>query len=191
MDMQPYLAARLITQVTTWAMRTRNGDLGSSEAKCRGMAIQLIIALVLSAFLHLGSAEAQQSLKVHRIGYLTISPREAQAHLIQAFERGLAERGYVVGRDIFIEYRFANGKPERLQGLADDLVRAKVDVIVTGINPNIRAAQRATKTIPIVTAISYFPVEEGLVQSLARPGGNTTGLTSDAAEEVGCHGLPS
>ncbi len=149
------------------------------------MTIRAIVAVVFSAFLYIGSAAAQESLKVHRIGYLTISPRETQIHLIEAFERGLTERGYVVGRNLLIEYRFADGKPERLQGLADDLVRAKVDVIVTGINPNIRAAQRATKTIPIVAAISYFPVEDGLVQSLARPGSNVTGLTSDAAEEVG------
>jgi len=149
------------------------------------MTIRAIVAVVFSAFLYIGSAAAQESLKVHRIGYLTISPRETQIHLIEAFERGLTERGYVVGRNLLIEYRFADGKPERLQGLADDLVRANVNVIVTGINPNIRAAQRATKTIPIVAAISYFPVEDGLVQSLARPGSNVTGLTSDAAEEVG------
>ena len=149
------------------------------------MTIRAIVAVVFSAFLYLGSTAAQQSEKVHRIGYLTISPRETQTHLIEAFERGFTERGYAVGRDLLIEYRFADGNPERLQGLADDLVRAKVDVIVTGVNPNIRAAQRATKTIPIVAAISYFPVEDGLVQSLARPGGNVTGLTSDAAEEVG------
>jgi putative tryptophan/tyrosine transport system substrate-binding protein len=143
-----------------------------------------IVAVVFSACVFVGSATAQQSMNAHRIGYLTISPRSAQTHLIEAFERGLAEHGYAVGRDLLIEYRFADGKPERLQGLAEELVRAKVELIVTGINPNIQAAQRATKVIPIVTAISYFPVEEGLVQSLARPGGNVTGLTSDAAEEV-------
>ena len=130
---------------------------------------------------------AQQPGKVHRIGYLQIAPREAQVHLIEAFERGLTERGYVVGRDILIEYRFADGKPERLDKLADDLVRLKVDVIVTGVNPNTRAAQRATRTIPIVMAISYFPVEGGLVQSLGRPGGNITGLVADTGEEGAKH----
>ena len=128
---------------------------------------------------------AQQSGKVYRIGYLTISPRETQSHLIEAFERGLTERGYVLGRDIFIEYRFADGRLERLQRLADDLERAKVDVIVTGVNPNVRAAQRATSSIPIVAANAYLPVEERFVQSLSRPGGNITGLTTDAAEEIG------
>lgn len=119
-----------------------------------------------------------------RIGYLTISPRAAQTHLVEAFERGLSEHGYAVGRDVVIEYRFADGNPERLRALAEDLVKAKVDVIVTGVNPNIHAAQAATRSIPIVAANAYFPVEDGLVQSLARPGGNTTGLTTDAAEEI-------
>jgi putative ABC transport system substrate-binding protein len=149
------------------------------------MNLRLISAVAFSVSVMLVPATAQQPVKATRIGYLTISPRATQTHLIEAFERGLTERGYSVGRDILIEYRFADGKPERLQALADDLVRANVSVIVTGINPNIQAAQRATKTISIVAAISYFPVEDGIVQSLARPGSNVTGLTSDAAEEVG------
>lgn len=137
-----------------------------------------VVGLAATAF-------AQAPSKVARIGYLTISPRASQTHLIAAFERGLAERGYAVGRDLVIEYRFADGEVQRLQALADDLVRAGVDVIVTGVNPNIRAAQRATRTIPIVAANAYLPVEEKLVESLSRPGGNVTGLTTDAAEEIG------
>lgn len=143
------------------------------------------VAVALGALVLLGPALAQQPGKVHRIGYLTISPRATQSHLIEAFERGLTERGYVVGRDIVIEYRFADGRLERLPGLADELVRAKVDVIVTGVNPNVRAAQRATRSIPIVAANAYLPVEERFVESLAHPGGNITGLTTDAAEEIG------
>lgn len=143
-----------------------------------------IAAAAFGALLLVAAASAQPAPAPHRIGYLTISPRSAQPHLIAAFERGLAEHGYTVGRDIRIEYRFADGRPERLQGLADELVRLNVDVIVTGVNPNIHAAQRATKTIPIVAANAYFPVEAGLVQSLARPGGNITGLTTDVAEEI-------
>ena len=135
------------------------------------------------ALLALGSATAQEAAKTPRVGYLQIAPRDAQVHLIEGFERGLTERGLVVGRDVLIEYRFADGKPERLDKLADELVHLGVDVIVTGVNPNTRAAQRATKTIPIVMAISYFPVESGLVQSLGRPGGNITGLVADAGEE--------
>jgi putative ABC transport system substrate-binding protein len=144
-----------------------------------------IVAASLAALLSLGAASAQPSAKAYRIGYLTISPREAQTHLIEAFERGLSDRGYVVGRDVAIEYRFADGNLERLQGLADDLARLKVDVIVTGVNPNVRAAQRATRTLPIVAANVYLPVEEGFAKSLGRPGGNVTGLTTDAAEEIG------
>ena len=144
-----------------------------------------IIAFALCALPLLGPARAQQSSKVYRIGYLTISPREIQSHLIDAFERGLTERGYEIGRDIFIEYRFVNGRLELLQGLAEELVRAKVDVIVTGVNPNLRAAQRATRSIPIVVANMYLPVEERFVQTLSRPGGNITGLTTDAGEEIG------
>lgn len=137
------------------------------------MMLRALAAVSFGLLLSLGSAAAQQPGKVYRIGYLQIAPRDAQMHLIEAFERGLTERGYVVGRDVLIEYRFADGKPQRLDKLADDLVRLKVDVIVTGVNPNTRAAQRATKTIPIVMAISYFPVESGLVQSLGRPGGTS------------------
>jgi putative ABC transport system substrate-binding protein len=144
-----------------------------------------IVAAALAALLSLGAASAQPSARAYRIGYLTISPREAQTHLIEAFERGLSDRGYVVGRDVAIEYRFADGNLERLQGLADDLARLKVDVIVTGVNPNVRAAQRATRTLPIVAANVYLPVEEGFAKSLGRPGGNVTGLTTDAAEEIG------
>ena len=155
------------------------------------MKLRTLAVLTLGILLLLGSASAQQSGrqsgKVHRIGYLQIAPREAQRHLIAAFERGLTERGYVVGRDVLIEYRFADGKPERLNKLADDLVRLNVEVIVTGVNPNTRAAQLATKTIPIVMAISYFPVEGGLVQSLGRPGGNITGLVADTGEDGAKH----
>src|ERR1700687_4331911 len=130
------------------------------------------------------AGEAQQAGRVWRIGYLATQHRETQSHLIQAFEEGLRERGYTLGRDIVIEYRFAEGHVERLPELAADLVRLKVDVIVTGLNPNTIAAKKATTTIPIVMQGSYNPVEEGLVASLAHPGGNVTGLTSDAGSEI-------
>jgi len=130
------------------------------------------------------AAEAQQTAKVYRIGYLQIAPRDVQVHLTEAFERGLRERGYAPGRDVVIEYRFAGGRVDRLPELAADLVRLKVDVIVTGVNQNVFAAKRATTAIPIVMATSFYPVEDGLVASLARPGGNVTGLTQEAGEEV-------
>ena len=149
------------------------------------MKFSTLAVLVFGIVLPLGPATAQQAGKVHRIGYLQTAPRNVQLDLIEAFEGGLRERGYVIGRNLLIEYRFADGKLERLPELADDLVRLKVDVIVTGVNANVRAAQRATTTIPIVTAISYYPVEDGLVASLGRPGANVTGLTQDSGEEVG------
>ena len=149
------------------------------------MKFSTLAVLAFGITLPLGPATAQQAGKVHRIGYLQTAPRNVQLDLIAAFEGGLRERGYVIGRNLLIEYRFADGKLERLPELADDLVRAKVDVIVTGVNANVRAAQRATTTIPIVTAISYYPVEDGLVASLGRPGANVTGLTQDSGEEVG------
>jgi putative ABC transport system substrate-binding protein len=107
-----------------------------------------------------------------------------QLHLIAAFEAGLREKGYTPGREVVIEYRSADGHSDQLSILAAELVRLGVDVIVTGVNPNTVAAKRATSTIPIVMASSFFPVEDGLVASLARPGGNVTGLTQEAGEEV-------
>ena len=129
-------------------------------------------------------AEAQQAGKVWRIGYLQGSSREAQTHLIQAFEGGLREKGYTLGRDLVIEFRFADGRVERLPDLGAELVRLKVDVILTGVNEGTMAATKATTTTPIVMAGSFNPVEEGLVASLARPGGNVTGLTQDAGAEI-------
>src|SRR5450631_6543 len=129
-------------------------------------------------------AEAQRARKVYRIGFLLLSPLDVQLHLIAAFEAGLREKGYTPGREVVIEYRSADGHPDQLPILAAELVRLGVDVIVTGVNPNTVAARRATSTIPIVMASSFFPVEDGLVASLARPGGNVTGFTQEAGEEV-------
>ena len=114
---------------------------------------------------------AQPARNVHRIGFLAGTSRAAQPHLIDAFEAGLRERGYAPGADLVIEYRFADGHFDRLTALATELVGLGVDVIVTGLNPGVFGAKRATATIPIVMAASFFPVEDGLVASLARPGG--------------------
>jgi putative tryptophan/tyrosine transport system substrate-binding protein len=127
---------------------------------------------------------AQPGRKNYRIGFLLLSPMDVQMHLIAAFEAGLREKGYTPGREVVIEYRSADGHSDQLPILAAELVRLGVDVIVTGVNPNTFAAKRATDTIPIVMASSFFPVEDGLVASLARPGGNITGLTQEAGEEV-------
>jgi putative ABC transport system substrate-binding protein len=124
------------------------------------------------------SAEAQQTKKVPRIGFLaTVSPSTIPDR-VEAFRQGLRELGYVEGKNIVIEWRYAEGKADRLPGLAAELVRLKVDIIVTtGPGPT-RSAKTATSTIPIVMTADPDPVGEGFVASLARPGGNITGLSS-------------
>src|SRR5882724_10263157 len=130
-------------------------------------------------------AEAQQAAKVPRIGFLSpLSPTD-NPDLLEAFRQGMRELGYAEGQTIAIEYRFAEGRPERLPALAAELVRLKVDVIVTGGPPAPEAAKQATGTIPIVFAVAADPVAVGLVASLARPGGNITGLASISGEVVG------
>ncbi len=129
-------------------------------------------------------ARAQQAAKVYRVGYLAVSPRPAIGPLYDAFKDALRELGYVEGRNLVLEFRSAEGKPERLPELANDLVRSKVDVIVTAINAITHAARRATTTIPIVMIVGTDVVGEGFVASLAKPGGNVTGLTWDVGVEV-------
>jgi len=130
-------------------------------------------------------ARAQQPAgRVYRVGYLAVSSREQQLHLIKAFEEGLRSLGYRVGENVVIEYRFADGELDRLPALASDLVRMGVEVIVTGINPNTVAAMKATTTIPIVMTNSADPVGTGLIASLARPGGNVTGFSVDTGGEI-------
>ena len=131
------------------------------------------------------AARAQQPTgRVYRIGYLSISPREHTLHFLEAFEEGLQSLGYRVGENVVIEYRFANDQMERLPALAAELVRLGVDIIVTGYNPSTIAAMKATTTIPIVITDVVDPVSTGLVASLARPGGNVTGLVLDAGDEI-------
>ena len=132
------------------------------------------------------AARAQQPAgRVYRIGYQSIAPREQTLHYFKAFEDGLRSLGYRVGENVAIEYRVANGQMERLPALAAELVQLNVDVIVaSGGNPANLAAMKATTTIPIVMTSSVDPVAAGLVASLARPGGNVTGLAVDAGGEI-------
>jgi putative tryptophan/tyrosine transport system substrate-binding protein len=123
------------------------------------------------------SADAQQAGKVFRIGYLDNSTASGIAVLLDAFRQELGKLGWIEGKNITIEYRFAEQKLERLPELAADLVRLKVDLIVTSGGRTPLAAKKATTTIPIVMATSVDPVGAGLVASLARPGGNVTGLS--------------
>jgi len=121
---------------------------------------------------------------VPHIGYLSpLSPTDGM--VLEAFRQGLRELGCVEGQTIVIEYRFAEGRPERLPALAAELVRLKVDVIVTAGSPAPEAAKQTTRTIPIVFAVAGDPVAVGFVASVARPGGNITGLSSIAPEVVG------
>ena len=146
-----------------------------------------IVCLALGALLFAlsWSAEAQQPSKIPRIGYLGGSSRSATAARIEAFRQGLRELGYVEGKNIVIEYRWAEGKIERLPDLATELVRLKVDVIVTAGPTPTRAAKEVTTTIPIVMAQVGDPVGNGFVASLAHPGGNITGLATLAPELSG------
>ena len=125
------------------------------------------------------AAEAQQPKKVSRIGYLAVNSRSAERHLVQAFQEGLRELGWIEGQNISIEYRFADGKLDRLAELVAQLTSLNVDILIaTGGTPPALAAKKATNSIPIVVFPVGDPVAAGLVSSLARPGGNITGLSN-------------
>jgi putative tryptophan/tyrosine transport system substrate-binding protein len=128
---------------------------------------------------------AQQPTKIARIGYLTGSSLSSQAPNSEAFRQGLRELGYIEGKNIVIEWRSAEGNRDRQRALAAELVRLKVDVIVASSGGDTRAAKEATATIPIVMTQSDDPVASGFVASLARPGGNITGLSTLSPETSG------
>src|SRR5438132_14013302 len=150
------------------------------------MRITPITILVVALSLDLAYfAQAQQQTKIPRIGYLSGNFLSSESARIETFRQGLRELGYVEGKNIFIEYRYAEGKLDRLPALAAELARLKVDVIVTTSPSPTRAAKEATVTIPIVFAQDGDPVASGFVASLSRPGGNTTGLSTIAPELSG------
>jgi ABC-type uncharacterized transport system substrate-binding protein len=128
------------------------------------------------------SAEAQRAGGMPRIGVLVLAPLSARPQQWEAFRQGLREHGYMQGQNILVEFRSAEGKPERLPELAAELVQANMDVIVGSGTPPVQALQKATRTIPIVMANVGDPVGAGLVVSLSRPGGNITGLSLLATE---------
>jgi putative tryptophan/tyrosine transport system substrate-binding protein len=130
-------------------------------------------------------ANAQQPKKIAKIGYLLPSTPAAAAHLLEAFRQGLRELGYVEGKTLVLELRYGEARTERLPELARELVGLKVDVIVTATDVAIAVVKRETQTIPIVMANSTDPVGTGFVASLARPGGNVTGLSSISPELSG------
>ncbi len=144
--------------------------LATGRAPLRAVVTLVILGILCVALV----AEAQPAGKVHRIGRLSPGPRPPEpTPTMKAFEQGLRDLGYVEGQNLVIESRYAEGRLERLPDLATELVRLKVDVIVAGGSSGIRAAQRATRTIPIVMAVTGDAVREGFVASLAHPGGTS------------------
>jgi ABC-type uncharacterized transport system substrate-binding protein len=141
-----------------------------------------LFAIVLALTVCGAIAEAQQPGKVARIGYLDNSTASGSAVVLEAFRQELGKLGWIEGKNITIEYRFGEGKRDHLPELAADLVRLKVDLIVTAGDPAASAAKKATTSTPIVMASAADPVSFGLVASLARPGGNVTGLSSLGTE---------
>jgi putative ABC transport system substrate-binding protein len=156
-------------------------DFGFSIAQSKN---KKLFCFALSAILFAVSftVEAQQAKKVHRIGFLAGASASYTAAPIEAFREQLRLLGWVEGQNITIEYRYADGKLDRLSDLAADLVHLKFDIIVTSNDIAAGAAKKLTGTIPIVMAGTGDPLGEGLVASLARPGGNVTGVTALSPE---------
>src|SRR5262250_3328523 len=145
----------------------------------------VLFCLLITVLMITGLAQAQQTTKIPRIGFLSGASSSALAARVQAFRQGLRELGYVEGKSIVVDYRYAEGNADRERALASELVRLKVDVIVTTGPTVTRNAKEATTTIPIVFAQDGDPVASGFVASLARPGGNLTGLSNLSPELSG------
>src|SRR5262245_9623211 len=155
------------------------------DSPMRLSAIGSIVTLILSLLAAPLAVQAQPAGKVWRIGLLGGDASGPESPRGASFRQGLRELGYVEGQNIAIEWRSSDGNATRFPDLAAELVRLQVDVIVAGDNPAIAAAQHATSTIPIVMVLAMDPVRTGFVGSLARPGGNTTGLTVQATDLQG------
>ena len=144
-----------------------------------------LAAIAITAFTGPRDAGAQPTGKIYRVGFLGNSTAALEANLVGPFREGLRERGHVEGRDLAIEYRWAEGQYDRFPALIAELIALKVDIIVTAGTPAALAVKRATTTIPLVMVAVGDPVGTGLVESLARPGGNLTGLVSIAPDLEG------
>src|SRR5713226_5732355 len=165
--------------------RFLDSQFDNRKSKIQNLKWVGLFAIALTFVFGGAVAEAQQPTKIPRIGFLGATSLSATSARIEAFRHGLPELGYVEGKNIVIEYRWAEGKIERLPDLAAELVRLKVDVIVTSSAAPTRAAKEATTTIPIVMGFDNDPVGNGFVASLAHPGGNITGLSTLAPEISG------
>ena len=142
----------------------------------RGKILAYALPALILTGIHI--AEAQQPNKIPRIGYVSSSSdAKAPGGLVEAFRQGLRDHGYIEGKNILVEYRYAEGNLDLVPSIVAELVQLNVDVLVSGNLSAIRAAKQATKTIPVVMIASVDPVAAGLIDSLARPGGNVTGLT--------------
>jgi putative ABC transport system substrate-binding protein len=148
------------------------GEAGRREARLKRRAF----FAALCALAVTGAAEAQQPAGIPRVGVITLGVGAASPYL-DALRQGLREHGYLEGKNIVLEYRFAQGHSDRLAGMAAELVRLNVNVIITESTPAALAASQATKSIPIVMAVGTDPMKAGLAASFARPGGNVTGVT--------------
>ncbi len=144
----------------------------------------LVVGLGLAVLTAPGTPDAQPQQKVRRIGLLLSTTPVAASHVVAAFAEALLELGHAEGKNVIFEYRWAEGRVDRFPGLAADLVRLKVDVIVASSSPAADSARKATSTIPIVMVGVVDPVALGLVASLARPGSNVTGLSSQLTPEI-------
>ena len=171
-------------------MNLRGSSTAAARPPTRGTALmrKAIGFAAVAVLLHLAgplTAGAQQPERTYRIAYLAAAPRSGNQALLASFQRGMRELGYVEGRNLVLEPRFADGKFERLPMLAQELVRLTPDVIFVSTTPGSLAAKAATATIPIVFVAVADPVGAGLVPNLARPGGNVTGITHIVAELTG------
>ena len=147
--------------------------------------IMIVLTLCALLFALSFSAHAQQPAKIPRIGVLAGSSAAGEAPRVEAFRQGLRDLGHFEDKNIAIEYRYANAKFDKLPALADELIQLKVDVLVVSTTAAVQAAKNATRTIPIVFFGVYDPVAAGLIDSLARPGGNVTGFTNIATMLAG------
>ena len=153
------------------------------------LLVLVFLLFALATFVALSSAAARaqdaQMRKVYRIGFLRAG--QPPTVWVEAFQHGLRERGYVDGQNAVVEFRFTDGSFEQLPRLVDELLSSKVDVIVASAAPAALAAKKATTSVPIVFVGVHYPVEIGLIPSLARPGGNVTGLSTNVESLAGKH----